>query len=102
MCDQKCGKSSYTMREVRIAENRDEIISKLENGAERYLVDALTHNMVEHLARGADPIAIIDHLLKSHANLQAKLMEIKAYHSQPESICLSANCGNELLKTIKK
>lgn len=53
----------------------DEIISKFEDGANRYKTNAMVSQCVNLLARGADPISIIDMLCKINSDHVAQMMK---------------------------
>lgn len=53
-----------------------QLVEKFTNGAERYHVDALLHNIIDSLARGADPIEIIDQLIIMNNDLIKKNIEL--------------------------
>jgi hypothetical protein len=55
-----------------------QLVEKFTNGKERYQVDALLHNIIDSLARGADPIEIIDQLIIMNNDLVKKYIELVA------------------------
>lgn len=59
-----------------INNNISQLVDKFKNGAERYQSDALLHNTINHLARGADPINIIDELITMNNELVKKNIEL--------------------------
>lgn len=53
-----------------------QLVEKFTNGGKRYQVDALLHNIIQSLARGADPIDIIDQLIIMNNELVKKNIEL--------------------------
>ena len=53
-----------------------ELVLKFDNGEERYMKDPMFNHVVNHLSIGADPLQIIDHLLKTSEETLKKLKEM--------------------------
>ena len=51
------------------------IVSRFENGEERYKNSALVHNVIESLIHGADPIETIDKLCTMYEELSDRHMK---------------------------
>lgn len=58
----------------------DEIISKFENGEERYNTDPVFHNVVNMLYNNQDPLTIIDSLIKSNNQIMEALRDYIMKH----------------------
>lgn len=81
-------------------DKRAEILSKFTNGIEKYHTHALYQKVIDMLARGADPITIIEQLIDINIGQSNQL--IKMYQHDPVSITLQESQVNEFLKHIKK
>ena len=53
-----------------------ELVLKFDKGDERYMKDPMFNQVVNHLSLGADPIHIIDHLLKTSEEMLKQLKEM--------------------------
>lgn len=51
----------------------DDLISKFQNGEERFNTDPLFHTIIYSLANGEDPLKIIDNLIKSNNEIMETL-----------------------------
>lgn len=93
----KCG--SYESKYRPIREKREEILSKLTNGVENYHTHAMYQRVVDGLARGADPIMIIEQLID--LNIEQSERMLKMWRGEQVSISLAKDQLNELFKTIE-
>jgi len=51
----------------------DEILSKFENGEERYMKDPLVHQVVDALISGQDPIVLISQVIEQFNVVKKRL-----------------------------
>jgi hypothetical protein len=49
-----------------LQDNLTSLISKFENGKERYQQSAMFNRVINTLVRGADPLVVIDQLIKAY------------------------------------
>jgi hypothetical protein len=60
----------------------EEIISKFENGEERYNTDPMVHNIVNMIYNNEDPLIIIDSLIKSNNQMMEAFHNYMMKHSK--------------------
>jgi hypothetical protein len=60
----------------------EEIISKFENGEERYNTDPMVHNIVNMIYNNEDPLIIIDSLIKSNNQMMEAFFNYMMKHSK--------------------
>lgn len=86
-------------RYIEILRKRAEILSKLTNGVDNYHTHALYQKVVDSLARGADPVMIIEQLLDIDIDQSERML--KMWRGEPLQIKVSPDQLNEILKTIE-
>lgn len=59
-----------------INERITELIHKFKNGNERYATDSYVNKAINVLARGADPINLLDQILEINSNLMEENLEL--------------------------
>lgn len=77
--NRRCGLYESKYREI--YEMRAEILSKLTNGIEKYHTHAMYQKVIDSLARGADPIMIIEQLIDINIAQSAALIKKHTYET---------------------
>jgi hypothetical protein len=90
----KCG--APNLRYMEIVRNRAEVIMRITNGVDKYLSTALWQNVIDSLARGADPLMIIEQLMDINIEQSEQLK--KRVISEPVRYEITGEGAKELVK----
>lgn len=100
MCDENTRCGSYTPEYLDYIRRREEIINKIENGTDKYITNGLWRSVIDAMAKGVDPLYIINQLMDINVVQADQLMKKRL--AEPMRVSVDMLPGRMLWVAIDK